>query len=509
MRFKAIRATARRLTQGICLLLACSFATVNAESALRIALPDEGDTLDPAYMSFTMSFSVATNIYSGLVRYAPGTIELVPDLATGWETSEDGLTWTFTIRDDVVWQQGYGKLVAQDIVDSFNRVRNPETGSRWLGELAIISDIQAPDDTTVIFTLNQPSAAFLHNIAAFRQGLITNSRAVADAGEDYGRKPVGTGAYELVEWVPGVQIVLKANPDFYLGQPEVDTATFIVISDESVRMLALQRGEVDIALNLQNPEIYRTLRARDDISTGETDTSTAHGINVNTRMAPFDDVRVRRALLHAIDREIIAEVIWGGLASPAYSDLAPAYLGHTADVPLYEYDVDKARELLAEAGHPDGIKTTLYWLSTHSTELLGAVRAMWRDAGIETEVRLVDAGTWVASIASGEAPLILSLATRADPHVWYSSFFHSDAFPPGMNGMFYDAVDDLIEAGGTEYDPGKRADIYTQIQQQVMTDLPYLPLYWPKHAHPHWNYVKGWDGRQQYDAWLFPVSIER
>ncbi len=498
----------RRILLGLCLLVALPAVSAQAVDEIRIATPGEGDTLDPAFMSLVNSFSVATNIYSGLVRYAPGTIDLMPDLATSWEVSDDGRTWTFAIRDDVVWQKGYGKLVAQDIVDSFNRVRDPATGSRWLGELGIITDIQAPDDTTVVFSLKQPNAAFLHTVSAFRQGLITNARAVADAGEDYGRHPVGTGAYELEEWVPGVQVVLKANPDFYLGVPPIAKATFVIIPDESVRMLALQRGEVDIAMNLQNPEIYKTLLANPNISTGEITTSSAHGINVNTRMAPFDDLRVRQALYYAIDRDLIAEVIWGGLAEPAYSDLAPAYLGHTTDVPRYEYNPAKARELLAEAGYPNGFKTTIYWLSTHSTELLGAIRAMWKEVGIDAEARLVDGGTWVASIASGEAPLILSLATRADPHVWYSSFFHSDAFPPGMNGTYYDAVDDLIDAGGIESDPVKRAEIYAEIQRHVMTDLPYLPLYWPKHAHPFWNYVKGWDGRQQYDAWLFPVSIE-
>jgi len=480
-----------------------------AQDEIRIALPGEGDTLDPAYMSYVSSFSVATNIYSGLVRYAPGTIELVPDLATDWEVSEDGLTWTFNIRDDVKWQKGYGQLVAQDIVDSFNRVRDPEVGSRWQGELGVVENIEAPDDTTVVFTLKQPNAAFLHNIAAFRQGLIVNVEAAEEFGDEYGRNPVGTGAYELVEWVPGVEIRLRANPDYYEGVPPIENATFVVIADESVRMLALQRGEVDIAMNLQNPEIYKTLQNHPNILPGEVTTSSAHGINMNTRMEPFDDVRVRHAMAHAIDREIIAEVIWGGLAQPAYSDLSPAYLGHTEDVPRYDYDPERAKQLLAEAGYPNGFKTQLTWLSTHSTELLGALRAMWQAVGIETEAQLLDSGSWVATIGSGEAPLALTMATRADPHVWYSSFFHSEAFPPGLNGTFYGEVDELIDAGGVESDPEKRAQIYTQIQQQLMTDLPYLPLYWPKHAHPHWDYVKGWDGRQQYDAWLYPVSIER
>lgn len=480
-----------------------------AQDQIRIGLPGEGDTLDPAHMSYVNSFSIATNIYSGLVRYAPGTIELVPDLATDWTVSDDGLTWTFNIRDNVVWQKGYGLLTAQDVVDSFNRILDPATGSRFQSDLSTVTDIQAPDDTTVIFTLEQPSAAFLHALAAFRQGLIVNVRAVEEYGDEYGRNPVGTGAYELDAWIPGVEVRLRANPDYYEGVAPISAATFVVIPDESVRMLALQNGEIDIAMNLQNPEIYRRLQALPGIETGEVTTSASHGININTRMAPFDDVRVRRALMHALDLEIIAEVIWGGLAQAAYSDLAPAYLGHTEDVPRYEYDPELARELLAEAGYPDGISTTLYWLNTHSTDLLGTVRAMWRDAGIETEVRTVDSGTWVASIASGEAPLILKLATRADPHVWYSSFFHSDAFPPGPNGMYYDGIDDLIEAGNLETDPDRRAEIYAEASHQVMTDLPYLPMYWPMAAHPYRDYVHGWGGRQQYDAWLFPVSIER
>src|SRR5690606_25265156 len=149
--------------------------SAQAQTEIRIAIPGEGDTLDPAYMSFVNSFAIASNVYSGLVRYAPGTIDLVPDLATSWEVSDDGLTWTFHIRDDVGWQKGYGKLVAQDIVTSFERIMDPATGSRFQSDLSMVVDIQAPDDTTVVFTLDQPSAAFLHTVAAFRQGLITNA----------------------------------------------------------------------------------------------------------------------------------------------------------------------------------------------------------------------------------------------------------------------------------------------------------------------------------------------
>ncbi|HLR45663.1 MAG TPA: ABC transporter substrate-binding protein, partial [Deinococcales bacterium] len=404
------------LASGI--LLGAASATAQEADEIRVALPAEGDTLDPTHMSLTTSFSVATNIYSGLVRYEPGTIDLMPDLAESWETSEDGLTWTFHLRDDVHWHKGYGKLTAQDVVDSFEYMRDPDSSSRWASELGVIDEISAPDDTTVVFTLHRPSAAFLHTVSAFRQGLILNMQALEDFGDEYGRNPVGTGAYTFENWVPGVEVELKANPDFYLGEPEVETATFVVIPDENVRMMALQRGEVDIALGLQNPEIYAQLLEVEGINSGEVTSSTVHGIGFNTRMEPFDDVRVRRALLHALDREAIAEVIWGGLAEPAYSDLAPPYLGHNPDVPRYEYDPELARELLAEAGYPDGFKTTLYWLSTHSTELLGTVRAMWSSIGVEAEVKMVDGGAWISAMGTGEAPMILRLTTRADPHQW-------------------------------------------------------------------------------------------
>lgn len=491
------------------LLLAVLGGGAQAQGTIRVALPAEGDTLDPTHMSLTTSFSIATNIYSGLVRYAPGTIELMPDLAESWEASDDGLTWTFHLRSDVSWHKGYGELTAQDVVDSFEHMRNPDSSSRWVSELSIVDDISAPDAQTVVFTLHRPSAAFLHTVSAFRQGLIVNMQALADFGDEYGRNPVGTGAYEFVSWTPGVEVELRANPDHHLGAPEVETATFVVIPDENVRMLALQRGEVDIAMGLQNPEIYAQLLSVDGIESGEVTSSTVHGIGFNTRMAPFDDVRVRTALLHAIDRELIAETIWGGLAEAAYSDLAPPYLGHNPDVPRYEYDPELAKELLAEAGYPDGFRTTLYWLSTHSTELLGAVRAMWNSIGVSTELKMVDGGAWIAAMGTGEAPMILRLTTRADPHQWYSTNFHSAAFPPGMNSMYYDAVDELIDRGAMEADLEARASIYEEIQEHTMRDLPYLPLYWPKHAHPYWNYVEGWGGRQQYDAWLQPVRLNR
>ena len=492
----------------IALLLGISSAAW-AQSEIRIGVPGEGDTLDPAQLSFVPSFAVSTNIYSGLVRYTPGTLDLQPDLATAWDVSDDGLTWTFHLRDGVTWQKGYGELTAADVVASFERVRNPETGSRWRGELSMIDTISAPDDRTVVFTLNRASAAFLHTVAVFRQGMIVNVEAATEFGDDFGRNPIGSGAYQLRQWNPGVEIVLEANPDYYEGAPSIDVVRFIVIPDENVRMLALENGELDVAINLQNPELYRRLAANPNIETGEITTSTMHGIMLNTRAEPFDDVRVRQAVLHAIDRDIIAEVIWGGLATPAYSELAPAYLGHSEDVPRYAYDPERARALLAEAGHPNGIRTSFYYLSTHNQELLAVLRANLRDAGIEVDVQLVDGGTWVQMLGSGTVPMILTLATRADPHIWYSNFFHSNAFSPGLNGMWYDGIDAFIDAGNATTDPDERAAIYAQASRQVMTDVPFIPLYWPKHAHPYWSYVEGWDGRQQYDAWMFPVSLNR
>jgi peptide/nickel transport system substrate-binding protein len=480
-----------------------------AASELRIAIAGEGDTLDPAHFSLVTSFSIASNIYSALVRYKPGTIEPMPDLAETWDTSEDGKTWTFHLRQGVKWHDGYGELTARDVVESYQRVKDDATASRWKGELRIIDSIEASDDHTVVFNLNQPSGAFLHTVVAFRQGFITKTEAVAKFGEDYGRHPVGTGAYMLEKWAPGSEVVLKANPDFYLGKPEIETVRFMVIPDETVRMLALEKGEVDIAMALTNPEVRKNLEANPNIELGEVASASMHGIRLNFKVKPFDDPRVREAMFLAIDREGIAEVIMGGMAAPAYSELAPPYLGHTEDVPRYAYDPARAKQLLAEAGYPNGFATELIWLNTINKEILSTLLANWKVIGVDVKAAAVDGGTWVQSLGKGEAPMGFFAATRSDPHVFYSTFFHSDAFPPGLNSSWYDGVDALIEAGGQEMNQAKRAPIYAQVQKQIMTDLPILPIYWPKHAHPYASYVKGWDGRQNYDAWAFPVSIKR
>lgn len=498
----------------LCLVLvgagaAPTYAATDTRPELRIGLPDEGDTLDPAHFSLTNSFSIATNIYSGLVRYKPGTLDLMPDLALDWDISADGKKYTFYLRDDVVWQKGYGKLTADDVVTSYERVLDPSTGSRWIAELSDVAAVYAEDDYTVVFELHEANAAFLHFVAAFRQGMITNAEAVAELGDDYGRFPVGSGAFEIESWIPGTEVVLKANDDFYLGKPAVSRVRYIIIPDESVRMFALQRGEIDVAINLTNPEMRNMLAADPNIELGEIVSPTIHGVDLNTTLPPLDDVRVRQALYHAIDREGIAQFVLGGMASPAYSPLAPPYLGHTDDVPHYEYDPARARELLAEAGYPNGFDLTFVWNATTNPEILLTLQSGWEDIGVRVHVESVDGGTWIRKLGEGTAPAIFKMTTRPDPHVFFTQAYYSGSLSPGLNFSHYTEIDDLIDAGVKEMDQEKRAEIYAQIQRKMMTDLPLLPVYWPKHTHPYRSYVKGWDGRQQYDAWAFPISIEK
>lgn len=480
-----------------------------SKTELRIAIPGDGDTMDPATMSYSYTFAVATNIYSGLVRYKPGTLEIMPDLAETWDTSADGKTWTFHLRKGVKWQKGYGELTAQDVVDSFQRIIDPKGGSRWRAELADVISVTAPDTSTVVFQLKAPNAAFLHSVVVFRQGMVTKKEAVTKYGQDYGRNPVGTGAYELEKWVPNTEITLKANNDFYLGKPAIQTIHFVVIPDENVRMMALQNGEVDIAMGLSNPSLREQLAGNAGINLAEIESNSVSGILLNTRMKPFDNPQVRRALYMAIDRDSIANVVLKGMATPATGELTPALFGFTKNVPHYDYDPQKAKQMLADAGYPAGFESTLYWLNTAPKEVLDTLLANWKAVGVNLKVNMVDAGTWVSTLGKGEPPMDYFSAGRSDPNVYYKSFYHSSAFPPGLNAFYYSGADDLIDAGAREMDPTKRAAIYAQIQQKTMTDLPFLPLWWSKQSHPAWKYVQGWQGLQNYDAWVFPLSIKQ
>lgn len=449
------------------------------EKVLRIGAGTDILGLDPALMRQVPDWPIATAVYSGLVKYEPGvTAEVQPDLATDWEVSEDGTEWTFNLRQGVQWHDGYGELTAQDVVWTYERIKDPELGSPYLGDLSLLETIEAVDDYTVKLTFSSPSAAFLSAVAAFRPGRIVNQQAFADFGEDYTANAVGSGPYMLESWTPGSEIVLIKNPEHWDADAyEIDRIVYKIIPEPSVRVLALQSGDIDL-LFPDDPEGIAQLKSAEDITViGEAGTNIVK-VYLNTTLEPFDDIRVRRALNYAVDKEVVSLAL-EGIAEPALSEIPPFMAGYTDDVPQYSYDPEAARDLLQDAGYGDGFEfNVIVWDWGTYPRAAEALPDMLREVGIDVKLEILEGGLIRPRLSNGEYDGAMFGLGRVDPHqVLYRS--HSANIETGQNASFYaeDGLDEVLVAQEKAMERSQRDQLLAEAQTMMREAAITIPLY--------------------------------
>jgi len=467
------------------------------EQELVVSIWEDVDKLDPTVDSLTADFAVNINIYNALVRFKPGTGEIEPDLAEEWSVSDDGLTWTFKLRQGVTWHKGFGEFTAADVKYTYERILDPSTGSPWQGDLASIDTITVVDDYTVAMKLKYPYPGFIYKVSAFRTGFIVNQEAVERYGADYARNPIGTGPFTFDHWGENNEAVLVANEDYFEGAPKLQKITFIGMTDESVAVLALESGELHMAIITQ-PENYQAVLNNPDLEIEEIATTAVYGISFNTNMTPFNDVRVRQALYYATNKTELLE-LQEGLAVEAESFLAPAFFGATDDVAQYPYNVTRAKELLSEAGYSDGFTTTAYVTTGTPTLLFTLVQSQWAKAGVTVEMKTVEGGAWFAAIMAGEPPITYApLGGRPpDPDIPLAMMFAKSNMPPGgLNYFFYgsqegEGIDELLEAARKETDEATRRAMYEQMVKKIADEVPLIPLWHAKNAYGVNPRVKG------------------
>ncbi|MDY6964230.1 MAG: ABC transporter substrate-binding protein, partial [Pseudomonadota bacterium] len=245
---------------SLAMVLSLAPAAAAQGKALTIRFYDDPAGFDPSNIFRIENENIAFNIFSGLTTYDGETGELVPDLATSWETS-DNKTWTFKLREGVQFQKGYGEMTAADVIYSFNRIKDPATASPYEAELAGIVSMEAPDPYTVVIELDAPNGNFLHTVANYHQGQIVSQKAIEEAGDQVRWQPVGTGPYYLDTIDVSSQIVLKRHEDYYKGPAPIETLTFNIIKDEATATIALRNGEVDLLMRANQEENLQTLEA--------------------------------------------------------------------------------------------------------------------------------------------------------------------------------------------------------------------------------------------------------
>jgi peptide/nickel transport system substrate-binding protein len=438
--------------------------------------------IDPAFQTGMPDHNQVFNVFNYLVAHKPGTLtDVDPDLAERWEVSDDGLVYTFYLRSGVKWQEGYGDFTAEDVKYSWERIMDPETKARGSPTLQVVESVEVVDPLTVRVTLKQVDPGFLIKLPHTPNTAIVNKRAVEERGEDHCFKPIGTGPYRVVKAEHAGGVTMVANDDYYGGRPAIDEVEMLVIPEPMVAAMALKAGEIDLLMVRDPAAIADLLRAGPDVvyNGDESFSTSIFHLAFNSSREPFDDIRVRQALIHAIDRETLArEATEGMITRPAHSILAPSFFGYTEDVVKYEYDPEKAKALLAEAGYPDGFETSCIAMkSGFYPVVLTIVQSYWKEVGVDFEINFLDRAAMRQHQREGNYDINVSDISRAEADMTLQ-FFLCDDFPPdGLNRTFWNGPCELMEAQARETDPEKRAEMLKTIQQEFAKGAPVVTLW--------------------------------
>jgi peptide/nickel transport system substrate-binding protein len=451
------------------------------ELRMRLSTQDMS-TFDPAAMTTVGSWWVGQQIYSQLVGDPSGIADsrhLRSDLASKWTVSKNGLVYTFFLRKNAKWQGGYGNVTSADVKFSFDRIKDPATGSSYQAQFAPITTV-AVNKYTVQLRLKKPYPSLLTDVLPSRPGFIVSKNAIAKLGaQTYFQHPYGSGPFAVDFWHTNSEVHLVANDNYYRGAPKISGIDFKVISNEGSAAIALQSGSIDGAV-FTTPASFLPLTKDPNIRVGATGSIAGYYLDLNTRVAPMNNVNVRRALWYAIDRKAISSSVFGGMATPLGTILPPTLWSYTPKVATYDYNVAKAKQLLAQAGYASGFTLSILYSAGGAPEALAlAVQSMWREIGVKVTLAGLDHGAYNTEEATHRDKYSIVLAhfgRSTDPDSFLTGAFASSGFPPGNNFSYYSASDKLIDQARTEPNASKRKALYQQVQKQLQTSAPAIPV---------------------------------
>jgi peptide/nickel transport system substrate-binding protein len=499
------------------LLAGLSLTILYGANAQELTVRNQRDVvfMDPAYITTSSDYTIAVNIYSALLRFNLKTMEPEPDLAKSWEISSDGLTYTFYLRDDVFWHKGYGKFTAKDVKYSFDRIMDPKTRSRYRSDFVNVKEVETVGANTVKIHFKTPDMSFVRKVLYYRPGYIVNQKAIETLGSNYNSGPIGTGPFIFDRWDPGSKVVLTANKDYFLGAPKLNKITFLVINEEAVTQMALETGDLDIAAfsSLENLEAIKggaQVQSGRLIFKNETPLRISYLVMNNCRK-PFDDIRIRQAVHHGINKDSLIAAAYSGLAKKAANFLNPGYFAYKSDVKVYDYNPGKAKKLLAEAGFPNGFETNLLYYATEPWKSHAPViQDQLRQIGVRIKLNMVDRATVEQLRQKGNFDLLsANLSRPPDPDIVFSTYFHSANIPyPNLTCYKNKEVDDLIMLGNRERNTDRRKKIYHRIQDIIAEETPAVPIDYGSDFVVHKPRVKGFVYSPLADYVLHDVSIE-
>ena len=464
---------------------AATVASAKESKKLVVAIAGQVLSLDTQMDTGTQSNMIASHIYEGLVRKDEKN-NIYPWLAEKWEVSADKVTWTFYLRKGVKFQDN-ADFNAAAVQKSFNRLLDKASGSNRRYLYTFIKQVNVLDDYTVQFITEAPKASFL-NLLAYNGAYIISPRAIDKWGKALSNYAAGTGPFQLKQNMNGEYVILERFDGYWGNKAKIDEVKFMTVTEEGTRVIMLENGEADFVEKIPPQDIAR-LKDNKNISVRQDASMRVAQIGFNIKKAPFDKVKVRQAINYAINRDLIVKGICGGVGVPADSVVAPNIWGYWAGG-KYDYDPQKAKQLLAEAGYPNGFKATLWtpkgrYFRDKETAL--GVAGQLKKVGIDLEVEVIDWGQYLKELRipndegnKVDSYLLGWTATTGEVGYLINLLFDGKNMPPvGWNTMFYanNRVNEINKISSSMLDDEQRKKLFVEFQSIVMKEAPWAPLY--------------------------------
>lgn len=482
--------------------------------------------LDPAAVTDGESFTVTKNVFDTLLDYGDDNTNVQAALATDWNVSEDGLTYTFELLENVKFHDGTD-FNADAVVFNFDRWMNgKEAGFYYYQSMFggfkgddghVIKDVIATDDFTVEITLNRPQAPFLQNIA-MNPFAIASPAAIEKFGDKFGENPVGTGPFVFQEWKRNDKIVLVKNENFWLeGYPKLDSVIYRAIPDNSARLNALISGELDLVDGV-SPNDVQMIEDNADLQTMFRPSMNVGYLGLTSNREPLNNKLVRQALNHAVPKQDLIDSFYAGQAEPAKNPMPPVIAGYNDDIEPYEYDLDKAKALLKEAGYEDGFTMELWAMPVprpympDGQKVAEVLKNNFAKIGVEAEIKTYEWATYLEKARAGEADSFLLGWTGDNGDADNFLYVLLDEDNIGSNNYAYfknDEVHDLLIEAQSIPDLDQRNELYRQAQVIIHEEAPWIPLVHSNPALAAQNYVKGFIPHPTGSDKLTKVSIEQ
>ncbi|HBJ79304.1 MULTISPECIES: glutathione ABC transporter substrate-binding protein [Fusobacterium] len=448
--------------------------TKAVKEKLIIAQDGEPKSLDVHQGNDGFSLRANKLIYSRLVE-SDGDMNIIPGLAESWEQIDDK-TMQFKLRKGVKFHNGYD-FTAEDVKFSFDRMAN---SPRIAFVLPPIEKVEVVDDYTVNIVTKTPFGPLLAHLSHPALGIVSK-KLITEDEQSFKEHPIGTGSYKFKEWVPGDSLTLEKNEDYFDKKNGLKYIVFKNIVEASNRTIGLETGEIDISISVSSVD-ENTIKNNPKLQLITKPSISYSYVGMNTQKTPLNDVRVRKAINYAVDKQAIVDVILNGSGKIATSPIAPGVFGFTDKTKNYEYNVEKARELMKEAGYENGFKTSiLVFGGEANTQTAEILQAYLKEIGIDLRIDVVEVSAYWDATEKGRHDLFLGSwgVVTGDADYGLYAMYHSSAKGGAGNRDFYEnpKVDELLDKAKMTTNPEERKKLYEEIQLLIVDDAPDIMLY--------------------------------